>query len=88
MMCMFATTYGESEISTPMFAIGEPIGPMLYGITYIVRPAIEPAYSFSSSAFIFAGSSQLLVGPASSFVRAQIKVRSSTRATSAGLERT
>ena len=33
MMCMFATTYGESVSSTPIFAIGEPIGPMLYGIT-------------------------------------------------------
>ena len=30
-------------ISTPILAIGDPIGPMLYGITYIVRPFIEPA---------------------------------------------
>ena len=27
-MCMLATTYGESVISTPIFAMGEPIGPM------------------------------------------------------------
>ena len=38
-------------------------------------------------ALIFAGSSQLLVGPASSFVFEQMKVRSSTRATSLGCER-
>src|SRR6266850_362083 len=57
-------------------------------MTYIVRPAIAPVYSLFSLSLIFAGSSQLLVGPASSLVRAQMKVRSSTRATSAGLDLT
>src|ERR1039458_2324717 len=28
-MCMLTTTYAESVISTPIFAIGEPIGPRL-----------------------------------------------------------
>ena len=54
----------------------------------MVRPTIEPANNSPSLCFIFAGSSQLLVGPASSLVREQMKVRSSTRATSAGSERT
>ena len=42
MIFMLTATYGESEISTPIWAIGEPSGPMLNGITYIVRPRIEP----------------------------------------------
>src|SRR5580704_1251589 len=54
----------------------------------MVRPVMDPANKPRSFCFIFAGSSQLFVGPASSRVREQIKVRSSTRATSAGLERT
>ena len=54
----------------------------------MVRPTMEPANSPDSFCFIFAGSSQLLVGPASSLVREQMKVWSSTRATSAGSERT
>ena len=66
----------------------DPIGPMLYGITYMVRPAIDPVNNPFSFSLIFAGSSQLLVGPASSLVREQINVRSSTRATSPGSERT
>jgi len=74
--------------STPMFAMGEPMGPMLYGMTYIVRPAIAPANNPCSFSFIFAGSAQLLVGPASSKVREQMNVRSSTRATSPALDRT
>ena len=57
-------------------------------MTYIVRPVMHPVYSFFRISFIFAGDSQLFVGPASSFLFEQIKVRSSTRATSAGLERT
>ncbi len=40
----------------------------------MVRPTIEPANIPASFCFIFAGSSQLLVGPASSWVREQIKV--------------
>src|SRR5262249_4522259 len=88
MVCMLATTYGESLISTPILAIGDPTGPMLYGITYIARPFIAPANSWVSAAFISAGSRQLFVGPASSRSREQMKVNSSTRATSAGSERT
>ncbi len=44
MMCMFTTTYGESVISTPILDSGEPIGPMEKGITYIVRPFMQPRY--------------------------------------------
>src|ERR1700678_164023 len=55
---------------------------------YMVRPTMEPVKSPVSFCFIFAGSSQLLVGPASSLLREQMKVRSSTRATSAGSDRT
>ena len=43
MMRMFTTTYGESVSSTPMWAMGEPSGPMLNGITYIVRPRMQPS---------------------------------------------
>ena len=82
--CMLATTYGESVISTPMFAIGEPTGPMEYGITNIVRPAIDPSNRPARIPFISEGSAQLFVGPASSFLVEQMNVRSSTRATSAG----
>ena len=67
-----------------MWAMGEPTGPMLNGITYRVRPFMQPEKSPFSFAFISAGSAQLLVGPASSSVGEQMKVRSSTRATSAG----
>src|SRR5437899_1877903 len=47
-----------------------------------------PVYRPRRTSFIFAGSSQWLVGPASSCVREQINVRSSTRATSAVFDRT
>jgi len=76
----------------PMCEIGEPSGPMENGTTYSVRPRIAPANSAGvpsawpscSSARIVAGASQLLVGPAFSFFSLQMKVRSSTRATSDG----
>ena len=55
-----------------MFAMGEPMGPMLYGMTYMTRPVIAPVNNPRSFCFIFAGSSQLLVGPASSWVREQM----------------
>ena len=88
MMRMLTATYGESDSSTPMCAIGEPIGPIENGTTYIVRPRMQPLNSalspVSSSARISLGSIQLLVGPASSSRRLQMKVRSSTRATSLG----
>ena len=56
-------------------------------MTYIVRPRIEPANSPLSVSLISAGGAQLLVGPASRSCSAQMKVRSSTRATSLGCER-
>ena len=72
----------------PMWAIGEPSGPMLNGTTYSVRPRIAPRNSalspVCSSARMSAGAIQLLVGPASSLRAEQMKVRSSTRATSLG----
>ena len=54
------------------------------GITYILRPRIEPANFSLSSARIFAGSTQLFVGPASFSSSEQINVLDSTLATSAG----
>jgi hypothetical protein len=72
----------------PTWAMGEPSGPMLKGTTYMVRPFMQPLNSaFSpvcSRARISSGAIQLLVGPASSLLSAQMKVRSSTRATSDG----
>src|SRR5207237_8272462 len=62
--------------------------PMLEASTYMVRPAMDPVNTSVSFSFILAGSSQLLVGPASSWEREQIKVQSSTRATSPGSDRT
>ncbi len=67
-------------------AIGEPSGPIENGTTYIVRPFMQPSNSPLSVARISAGSRQLLVGPASSSSSEQMKVRSSTRATSLGSE--
>ena len=67
--------------------MGEPIGPIENGSTYIVRPRIDPlnrVFSFLRMAY---GSSQLFVGPALSLESEQIKVRSSTRATSFGADR-
>src|SRR5215510_3443639 len=81
---MLSATYGESVISTPMYDNGEPSGPMLNGTTYIVRPRIAPRNRRSSVSRISAGSRQLLVGPASISRSEQMKVRSSTRATSLG----
>ena len=69
-----------------MCEICEPSGPIEKGTTYRVRPFIAPrkrAFSpVCSSARISAGAIQLLVGPASSRRSLQMKVRSSTRATS------
>src|SRR6185295_1086821 len=67
-----------------MCAMGEPSGPMLKGTTYMVRPRMQPLKRPSSVARIFLGSTQLLVGPASVSDCEQMKVRSSTRATSEG----
>ena len=86
---MLVTTYAESVISTPSWEIVPPSGPMLKGTTYIVRPRIAPLNNalspVCSNSRISAGAIQLLVGPAASFSALQMKVRSSTRATSLGL---
>ncbi len=78
-----------------MCEMSEPSGPIENGTTYIVRPRMQPRKSGGvpsarpvwSSARISAGAFQLLVGPASSSRSEQMKVRSSTRATSLGLLR-
>ena len=49
---------------------------------------MQPLKAPRRVARISSGGAQLLVGPASSFVREQMKVRSSTRATSDGWDRT
>src|ERR1700716_3775882 len=56
-------------------------------MTNMVRPRIAPLRRPSSFEYVSAGSDQLFVGPASSFVGVQMKVNCSTRATSFGLER-
>src|SRR3954447_26221617 len=70
-----------------MWLLSEPSGPIEKGTTYIVRPFIDPLKRSFNVSRISAGSRQLLVGPASSSRSEQMKVRSSTRATSAGSER-
>ena len=60
-----ATTYGESVISTPNIGSSASSGPMQNGMTYIVRPRMQPRYRSVMSAFISPGSIQLLVAPAS-----------------------
>ncbi len=57
---------------------------MLKGMTYIVRPFMQPSNFGVRSAFILSGAIQLFVGPASSSFTEQMYVRSSTRATSLG----
>ena len=57
---------------------------MQKGMTYIVRPRMQPSYRPRMMPFISSGSIQLLVGPASSSFTEQMKVWSSTRATSSG----
>ena len=78
------TTYAESVISTPNIGFSASRWPITNGMTYIVRPVMQPAYSPRMRSFISPGSIQLLVGPASFSSREQMKVRSSTRATSVG----
>ena len=84
MMRMFTTAYAESVSCTPICDMGEPIGPMEKGSTYMVRPRIQPLKSPLSLRRISNGSIQLLVGPALSLDSEQMNVRSSTRATSLG----
>ena len=71
----------------PYWVIGLPIGPIAYGMTYIVRPFMQPLYALVIFAFISAGSIQWLVGPASISLFEQMNVRPSTRATSLSCER-
>ena len=87
MMRIFTTTYGESVSCTPICDMGDPIGPMLNASTYMVRPRMHPLNSRFSVLRISNGFTQLFVGPALSFDSEQMKVRSSTRATSLASER-
>ena len=87
MIRMLTATYGESVSCTPIWAIGDPSGPMEKGTTNIVRPCIEPRNRPERVSRISSGSRQLLVGPASDSCSQQMNVRSSTRATSPGSDR-
>ena len=82
MMVILTTTYGESVISMPYLAMSLSGFPIENGITYMVRPCMHPAKILWNSAFISSGDFQWLVKPASSSFSEQMKVRSSTRATS------
>src|ERR1700739_2011026 len=84
-MRILATTYGLSVTSTPALLMGESTGPMMYGTTYIVRPRIAPLNSAPILCLAAPGSIQLFVGPTSSLLGVQMKVRCSVRATSLGL---
>ena len=84
MIFMLTATYGLSDNSTPMCAMGEPSGPIEKGTTYMVRPRMQPVNNGFNVARIAAGAIQLFVGPAFSCFSEQMKVRSSTRATSVG----
>ena len=84
MIRMLATTYGLSVTSIPTLLKAEPRGPMTYGTTYIVRPFIAPSNRGPTLARASAGDIQLLVGPAPSRERLEMKVRCSVRATSEG----
>ena len=84
MIFIDTTTYAESVISTPSWLMLEPSGPMQKGTTYIVRPFMAPSKRPFRIPFISAGAIQWLVGPQSASSSLQMKVRSSTRATSVG----
>ena len=87
MIRMLTATYGESVSSTPMCAIGEPSGPMQNGMTYIVRPRMQPSKSAVEALPSSRSGSTPVVGRAGVVLarREQMKVRSSTRATSLGI---
>ena len=72
MIFIDATTYSESVISTPSIGRAAVVGPMQNGTTYMVRPRMHPRYSSVMTAFISAGSRQLLVTPASDSSREQM----------------
>ena len=66
----------------PTRLIDEPAGPMRYGITYMVRSRMLPRKYAAALLFASVGLIQLLLGPASSCCRVQMKVSCSVRATS------
>src|SRR5512132_3155276 len=84
MILILTTTYAESVISTPKLDCSASSGPIQNGTTYMIRPRMQPRYRSVITCFISVGATQLLVGPASSGSAEQMKVRSSTRATSSG----
>src|SRR3954471_17989572 len=69
---MLTAAYAESVSCTPNCDIGEPIGPIQKGTTYIVLPLMHPSNLPFRMTFISAGAIQLLVGPASPFAREQM----------------
>ena len=81
---MLAATYALSVTINPTRLIGDPAGPMRYGMAYIVRPFMLPRNSAPAFDFASDGAIQLLVGPAPPFSRLQMKVSCSVRATSDG----
>ena len=62
---MLAVTYAESVSSIPNIGRSASRWPITNGMTYIVRPFMQPAYSPRMRPFISSGSIQLLVGPQS-----------------------
>ena len=82
-----ATTYAESVISTPSIGSSASSGPMQNGMTYIVRPRMQPAVQLGHRR-LHLGRVHPVVGRARRRPRSaeQMKVRSSTRATSSGSE--
>ena len=84
---MLTATYGESVISTPMYDSGEPSGPMLNGTTYMVRPRMRAAEQLVELAPHLRRVLPVVGGAGVDLARSeQMKVRSSTRATSLGSE--
>ena len=73
-------------ISTPNWERSLSSGPMQNGTTYMVRPRMQPLKRSAKVFRISSGAIQLFVGPASSCSSEQMKVLSSTRATSLGSE--
>ena len=66
------TTYAESVISTPNIGDSASSGPMQNGMTYIVRPRMQPRYRSVMTDFISSGAIQLFVAPASASSREQM----------------
>ena len=73
----------QSKSPPALKALPRPVKTMARASSSRFRSRNRPVSFF----FISSGSTQLLVGPASSGLRQQMNVRSSTRATSAGSER-